>query len=72
MQEAAGLGRKVAVCDFVKPSPAGTTWGKQVFGYVTGVGEDESLLCHIVNYMFLWGGDDSTDGFHDCYTDNVI
>jgi len=24
---AATLGKKVAVCDFVKPSPAGTTWG---------------------------------------------
>jgi pyruvate/2-oxoglutarate dehydrogenase complex dihydrolipoamide dehydrogenase (E3) component len=24
---AARLGKKVAVCDFVKPSPAGTTWG---------------------------------------------
>ena len=28
LQEAAGLGKKVAVCDFVKPSPAGTTWGE--------------------------------------------
>ena len=26
-KEAAKLGKKVAVCDFVKPSPAGTTWG---------------------------------------------
>jgi len=26
-KEAATLGKKVAVCDFVKPSPAGTTWG---------------------------------------------
>jgi len=26
-KEAAGLGKKVAVCDYVKPSPAGTTWG---------------------------------------------
>ncbi|KAF6039481.1 TXNRD1 [Bugula neritina] len=26
-KEAASLGRRVAVCDFVKPSPAGTTWG---------------------------------------------
>jgi len=26
-KEAARLGKKVAVCDFVKPSPAGTTWG---------------------------------------------
>jgi thioredoxin reductase (NADPH) len=26
-KEAAALGRKVAVFDFVKPSPAGTTWG---------------------------------------------
>jgi len=26
-KEAASLGKKVAVCDFVKPSPAGTTWG---------------------------------------------
>ena len=26
-QEAAALGAKVAVCDFVVPSPAGTTWG---------------------------------------------
>merc|ERR1719305_2252261 len=24
---AAQLGKKVAVCNFVKPSPAGTTWG---------------------------------------------
>lgn len=28
LQEAALLGKKVAVCDFVKPSPKGTTWGK--------------------------------------------
>ena len=26
-KEAARLGKKVAVLDFVKPSPAGTTWG---------------------------------------------
>ena len=26
-KQAAKLGKKVAVCDFVKPSPAGTTWG---------------------------------------------
>ena len=26
-KEAASLGKKVAVLDFVKPSPAGTTWG---------------------------------------------
>jgi glutaredoxin len=26
-KEAARLGKKVAVCDFVKPSPSGTTWG---------------------------------------------
>jgi len=26
-KEASKLGKKVAVCDFVKPSPAGTTWG---------------------------------------------
>lgn len=26
-KEAARLGKKVAVCDFVKPSPAGTSWG---------------------------------------------
>jgi len=26
-KEAARLGKKVAVCDFVKPSPAGSTWG---------------------------------------------
>lgn len=26
-KEAAGLGKKVACCDFVKPSPQGTTWG---------------------------------------------
>ena len=26
-KEAARLDKKVAVCDFVKPSPIGTTWG---------------------------------------------
>ncbi len=26
-KEAASLGAKVALCDFVKPSPQGTTWG---------------------------------------------
>lgn len=26
-KEAANLGAKVAVCDFVKPTPKGTTWG---------------------------------------------
>lgn len=28
LQEAADLGKKVAVLDFVKPSPVGTTWGQ--------------------------------------------
>jgi pyruvate/2-oxoglutarate dehydrogenase complex dihydrolipoamide dehydrogenase (E3) component len=27
MQEAAKLGKRVAVCDFVKPTPVGTAWG---------------------------------------------
>jgi thioredoxin reductase (NADPH) len=27
LQEAASLGKKVAVCDFVVPSPQGTVWG---------------------------------------------
>jgi hypothetical protein len=27
LQEAAGLGKKVAVFDFVEPTPTGTTWG---------------------------------------------
>ena len=27
MQEAANLGKKVALLDFVKPSPQGTSWG---------------------------------------------
>lgn len=27
-QEAAKLGKRVAVCDFVKATPKGTTWGK--------------------------------------------
>ena len=26
-KQAAKLGKKVAVCDFVKPTPVGTTWG---------------------------------------------
>ena len=26
-KQAAKLGKKVAVCDFVQPSPSGTTWG---------------------------------------------
>lgn len=27
LQEAASFGKKVAVCDFVVPTPQGTTWG---------------------------------------------
>jgi pyruvate/2-oxoglutarate dehydrogenase complex dihydrolipoamide dehydrogenase (E3) component len=27
VQEASKLGKKVAVCDFVKPTPVGTAWG---------------------------------------------
>lgn len=29
LKEAANLGKKVAVLDFVKPSPIGSTWGEQ-------------------------------------------
>ena len=31
LKEAANLGKKVAVLDFVKPSPVGTTWGEPSF-----------------------------------------
>ena len=37
LQEAADLGKKVAVLDFVKPSPVGTTWGQS--------SSNEALYC---------------------------
>ena len=46
-KEAARLGKKVAVCDFVKPSPAGTTWG--LGGTCVNVGCIPKKLMHQVN-----------------------
>lgn len=37
-KEAVKYGKKVAVCDFVKPSPKGTTWGKCLLQELCGVG----------------------------------
>jgi pyruvate/2-oxoglutarate dehydrogenase complex dihydrolipoamide dehydrogenase (E3) component len=44
-KEAAGLGAKVALCDFVKPSPKGTTWG--LGGTCVNVGCIPKKLFHI-------------------------
>jgi thioredoxin/glutathione reductase (selenoprotein) len=44
-KEAAGLGAKVALCDFVKPSPQGTTWG--LGGTCVNVGCIPKKLFHI-------------------------
>lgn len=44
-KEAAGLGAKVALCDFVKPSPHGTTWG--LGGTCVNVGCIPKKLYHI-------------------------
>ncbi|XP_047099396.1 thioredoxin reductase 1, cytoplasmic-like [Schistocerca piceifrons] len=42
--EAAELGRKVALCDYVKPSPRGTTWG--LGGTCSNVGCVPKILMH--------------------------
>jgi len=44
-KEAAGLGARVALCDFVKPSPHGTTWG--LGGTCVNVGCIPKKLFHI-------------------------
>ena len=44
-KEAAALGAKVALCDFVKPSPQGTTWG--LGGTCVNVGCIPKKLFHI-------------------------
>eukprot|EP00980_Cylindrotheca_fusiformis_P013717 scaffold3526_cov115-Cylindrotheca_fusiformis.AAC.7 len=44
-KEAASLGAKVALCDFVKPSPKGTTWG--LGGTCVNVGCIPKKLYHI-------------------------
>lgn len=44
-KEAASLGAKVALCDFVKPSPKGTTWG--LGGTCVNVGCIPKKLFHI-------------------------
>merc|ERR1712159_798985 len=44
MGKAASFGKKVAVCDFVKPSPAGTTWG--IGGTCVNVGCIPKKLMH--------------------------
>eukprot|EP00339_Tiarina_fusa_P022079 CAMPEP_0117052568 /NCGR_PEP_ID=MMETSP0472-20121206/36337_1 /TAXON_ID=693140 ORGANISM="Tiarina fusus, Strain LIS" /NCGR_SAMPLE_ID=MMETSP0472 /ASSEMBLY_ACC=CAM_ASM_000603 /LENGTH=624 /DNA_ID=CAMNT_0004767245 /DNA_START=29 /DNA_END=1903 /DNA_ORIENTATION=+ len=44
-KEAAALGAKVALCDFVKPSPKGTTWG--LGGTCVNVGCIPKKLFHI-------------------------
>jgi thioredoxin reductase (NADPH) len=44
-KEAASLGAKVALCDFVKPSPQGTTWG--LGGTCVNVGCIPKKLYHI-------------------------
>ncbi len=45
-KEAARLNRKVAVCDFVTPSPPGTTWG--LGGTCVNVGCIPKKLMHQV------------------------
>ena len=44
-KEAAALGAKVALCDFVKPSPQGTSWG--LGGTCVNVGCIPKKLYHI-------------------------
>jgi len=55
---AADLGAKVGLADFVKPSPAGTTWG--LGGTCVNVGCIPKKLCHFaslaVDYQADWAG----------------
>ncbi|XP_049805930.1 thioredoxin reductase 1, cytoplasmic-like [Schistocerca nitens] len=69
-KEAAALGRKVAVCDFVKPSPMGTTWG--LGGTCVNVGcipkklmHRAALLGHDIKEGPAFGWRVSTDITHD-------
>ena len=50
-KEAANLGKKVALCDFVQPTPVGTTWG--LGGTCVNVGCIPKKLMHQVNKMFF-------------------
>ena len=52
-KEAARLGRKVAVCDFVTPSPPGTTWG--LGGTCVNVGCIPKKLMHKVRLNKVLG-----------------
>lgn len=55
-KEAAALGKKVAVCDFVMPSPLGTTWG--LGGTCVNVGCIPKKLMHKASLI----GEDMHDG----------
>ena len=48
LQEAANLGKKVAVLDFVKPSPIGTTWGNFFWMF-----KNDALLSYLKVYLLL-------------------
>ncbi|KAJ7353844.1 thioredoxin reductase [Desmophyllum pertusum] len=72
-KEAANLGRKVAVLDFVKPSPVGTSWG--LGGTCVNVGcipkklmHQASLLGHDLEDARLYGWDFDTKVEHNWVT----
>jgi hypothetical protein len=44
-QEASKYGVKVAVLDFIKPTPSGTTWGKYETNY-----QQEASKCNFRSY----------------------
>ncbi len=50
-KEAAGLGARVALLDYVKPSPQGAKWG--LGGTCVNVGCIPKKLCHQVRYCFF-------------------
>ena len=49
-KEAANLGKKVALCDFVQPTPVGTAWG--LGGTCVNVGCIPKKLMHQVNISY--------------------
>jgi len=60
-KEAARLNRKVAVCDFVKPSPPGTTWG--LGGTCVNVGCIPKKLMHQASLIGEYRKDGEAFGF---------
>jgi thioredoxin reductase (NADPH) len=48
-KEAANLGKKVGLCDYVQPSPVGTSWG--LGGTCVNVGCIPKKLMHQVSFL---------------------